>query len=208
MTFTPELTMRGAVTLAILAMAGVSSGHEVVSKKDVVETIASLQIGKPLPAQFRCAKIDIGAIESTQQFRRIGTGPNGSDLYLAVTAECLRERCGSEGDLTISRIAVGSTRARDPAPICPLDASVRLLTGRGLKVGDPISKIEELFGKPARIYRSGGSRVVLHYEGVVRSAGFSAIGGSAPVDFVVTCEAERVLRIETSIIEDPHEPPI
>ena len=208
MAFAPDLLTSGAVILAVVTMGSVATGNEASPKRDVIEPIASLQIGAPLPEKFHCAKVDVKAVETTHEFRRSGAGPDGGDLYLAVTVECLRRSCVTEGDLVISRLAILATPVRDPAPICPVDPSVRLTTARGLKLGDPTSRIEELFGKPPRIDPRHGRVVHWQYGGVISSTGFGAIGGNAPVKFVVTVECGRVLRIEAFIDTDPYEPPI
>jgi hypothetical protein len=197
------------VAIALVATSGITLGASYGAERpapprpSVPETeISSLHLGMRPPPKFRCLSAISEAIETTHQFRGAGLGPDGADAFLMVTTECPNATCSTDAQRTIVGVWIQATPI--PKPVCPLDPSMRLSTAKGLRLGDPVAKVEELYGKPHSVTPRRGTPKYVEYVGRLRSPGLDGPSAGAHVAFAVTLSGGRVTRMHIFVDSDPH----
>jgi hypothetical protein len=163
-----------------------------------------LRLGASVPKKLRCAAAVPSEIETIHQFRGVGLGVGGKDAFLVVTTECLKkDECASDAERVVTNVWIQS--ARIEAPTCPLDPSVQLTTGLGLRLGDSAAKVRELYGKPHREKPAKGPLKSVEYSGRRSLAGLEWVeGGLLNVGFTATFKNGRVDGMTIFIDTDPH----
>ena len=178
-----------------LATASVAANEDKLAAPE--EALASLRLGTSLPPALRCSKATFSDSGAIHRFH-VGAGPGGHEAYLLVSTVCPKAQCASQAELTIREVAVRTTPY--PGPTCALESPLVLATAKGLRLGDSISRVRTLYGKPHRSVSKHGPATSYEYAGRTEGPGLEGPREAPNMGFEVGFDAGHV--VEMSLFVD------
>ncbi len=186
-----------AAIVALTLTGSTRVGRASVRRK--TETaIGTIQIGMVLPAQFRCPGAERSDIETDHKFWAAGQGVDGRDALFAIATACPKASCATDEERTVVAVHLnGSPAGKHLETDCVAAPDLSLSTGRGLRLGDPLSRVKELYGDPDKEHRSANPDKAagfrrLNYDGRASRASVDPRKGTIPYGFSVFLTAGRV----------------
>lgn len=198
----PETVRRlVAASGALLALAGaaVTRGSQAPRRGKPETSIGTIQIGTIPAAQFRCPAAERADIETDHKFWAAGQGKGGRDALLAIATSCPKASCATDEERTVVAVHLnGSPAGKHLETDCVAAPNLSLSTGRGLRLGDPLSRVKELYGEPDKKHlygtpdKAGFRNTRLIYYGRVPRASVDPRKGTIPYGFAVFLKEGRV----------------
>jgi hypothetical protein len=162
-------------------------------------SIGTVQIGTIPAVQFRCPAAERADIETNHKFWAAGQGAGGRDALFVVATSCPKASCASDEERTVMAVHIyGSPAGNHLETDCVAAPNLSLSSGRGLRIGDSLSRVMELYGEPDKKHlygapdKAGFRNTRLIYYGRAPRPSVDPRKGTIPYSFAVFLIAGRV----------------